>query len=34
LMTGLDSALLNLTVPSSISASNLFPGANLRGLDL
>jgi len=34
LMTRLDSDLLNLTVLSSISASNLFHGVNLRGLDL
>ena len=34
LMTRVDSDLLNLKVPSSVSASNLFPVANLRGLDL
>ena len=34
LMTRVDSDLLNLTVPSSVSASNLFPVANLRGPDV
>jgi hypothetical protein len=33
LMTRVDSDLLNSTVPSSVSASNLFPVANLRGPD-